>query len=85
LSRRFTNGWFRRGCIAPRTSNREAAKVIEKTQRDLNIALINELSMIFDRMGIDTLSVLEAAVTKWNFLNFRPGLVGGHCMRGPYS
>jgi UDP-N-acetyl-D-galactosamine dehydrogenase len=58
----------------------EAAKVIENTQRDLNIALINELSMIFDRMGIDTLSVLEAAGTKWNFLNFRPGLVGGHCI-----
>lgn len=58
----------------------EAAKVIENTQRDLNIALMNELSMIFDRMGIDTLDVLEAAGTKWNFLNFRPGLVGGHCI-----
>ena len=58
----------------------EAAKVIENTQRDLNIALINELSMIFDRMDIDTSSVLEAAGTKWNFLNFRPGLVGGHCI-----
>jgi UDP-N-acetyl-D-galactosamine dehydrogenase len=58
----------------------EAAKVIENTQRDLNIALMNELSMIFDRLGIDTLEVLEAAGTKWNFLNFRPGLVGGHCI-----
>ena len=58
----------------------EAAKVIENTQRDLNIALINELAMIFNRMGIDTLDVLEAAGTKWNFLPFRPGLVGGHCI-----
>jgi len=58
----------------------EAAKVIENTQRDLNIALINELALIFDRLGIDTLEVLEAAGTKWNFLNFRPGLVGGHCI-----
>ena len=58
----------------------EAAKVIENTQRDLNIALMNELSMIFDRMGIDTLDVLEASGTKWNFLPFRPGLVGGHCI-----
>ena len=58
----------------------EAAKVIENTQRDLNIALINELAMIFNRMGIDTQSVLEAAGTKWNFLLFRPGLVGGHCI-----
>ncbi|NNG02466.1 MAG: nucleotide sugar dehydrogenase [Desulfobacteraceae bacterium] len=58
----------------------EAAKVIENTQRDLNIALMNELSMIFDRIGIDTLEVLEAAGTKWNFLPFRPGLVGGHCI-----
>jgi UDP-N-acetyl-D-galactosamine dehydrogenase len=58
----------------------EAAKVIENTQRDLNIALMNELSMIFDRVGIDTLEVLEAAGTKWNFLPFRPGLVGGHCI-----
>ena len=58
----------------------EAAKVIENTQRDLNIALMNELSMIFDTMGIDTLEVLEAAGTKWNFLPFRPGLVGGHCI-----
>lgn len=58
----------------------EAAKVIENTQRDLNIALMNELSLIFNRMGIDTLEVLEAAGTKWNFLPFRPGLVGGHCI-----
>jgi UDP-N-acetyl-D-galactosamine dehydrogenase len=58
----------------------EAAKVIENTQRDLNIALVNELSVIFHLMGIDTLSVLEAAGTKWNFLPFRPGLVGGHCI-----
>lgn len=58
----------------------EAAKVIENTQRDLNIALMNELSMIFERLGIDTLDVLQAAGTKWNFLPFRPGLVGGHCI-----
>ncbi len=58
----------------------EAAKVIENTQRDLNIALINELALIFDRLGIDTEEVLEAAGTKWNFLPFRPGLVGGHCI-----
>jgi UDP-N-acetyl-D-galactosamine dehydrogenase len=58
----------------------EAAKVIENTQRDLNIALMNELSIIFDKIGIDTLDVLSAAGTKWNFLPFRPGLVGGHCI-----
>lgn len=58
----------------------EAAKVIENTQRDVNIALVNELAMIFDRVGIDTEEVLEAAGTKWNFLPFRPGLVGGHCI-----
>ncbi len=58
----------------------EAAKVIENTQRDLNISLVNELAMIFNRMGIDTQAVLEAAGTKWNFLPFRPGLVGGHCI-----
>lgn len=58
----------------------EAAKVIENTQRDLNIALMNELAVIFDRLNIDTLEVLEAAGTKWNFLPFRPGLVGGHCI-----
>lgn len=58
----------------------EAAKVIENTQRDVNIALVNELAVIFNLMGIDTLEVLEAAGTKWNFLPFRPGLVGGHCI-----
>jgi UDP-N-acetyl-D-glucosamine/UDP-N-acetyl-D-galactosamine dehydrogenase len=58
----------------------EAAKVIENTQRDLNIALMNELALIFERIGIDTLEVLKAAGTKWNFLPFRPGLVGGHCI-----
>lgn len=58
----------------------EAAKIVENTQRDLNIALMNELSMIFDRMGINTYDVLEAAGTKWNFLKFSPGLVGGHCI-----
>ena len=58
----------------------EAAKVIENTQRDLNIALVNELALIFHKLGIDTLEVLEAAGTKWNFLPFRPGLVGGHCI-----
>lgn len=58
----------------------EAAKVIENTQRDLNIAFVNELSVIFNRMGIDTNEVLEAAATKWNFLHFKPGLVGGHCI-----
>lgn len=58
----------------------EAAKVIENTQRDVNIALVNELALIFNRLGIDTLEVLEAAGTKWNFLPFRPGLVGGHCI-----
>jgi len=58
----------------------EAAKVIENTQRDLNIALVNELAIIFDRMGLDTSDVLAAASTKWNFLPFRPGLVGGHCI-----
>jgi UDP-N-acetyl-D-galactosamine dehydrogenase len=58
----------------------EAAKVIENTQRDLNIALMNELSLIFNKLGIDTLEVLQAAGTKWNFMPFRPGLVGGHCI-----
>ncbi|CAK7003969.1 MAG: UDP-N-acetyl-D-glucosamine 6-dehydrogenase [Desulfovibrio sp.] len=65
---------------APSIKVAEAAKVIENTQRDLNIALMNELSMIFHNLGIDTLDVLEAAGTKWNFLPFRPGLVGGHCI-----
>ena len=58
----------------------EAAKMVENTQRDLNIALMNELSMLFDKMGINTYDVLEAASTKWNFLPFTPGLVGGHCI-----
>ena len=66
--------------LAPTIKVAEAAKVIENTQRDLNISLMNELSVIFERMGIDTLDVLEAAGTKWNFLPFRPGLVGGHCI-----
>ena len=65
---------------APSIRVAEAAKVIENTQRDVNIALINELAIIFDRLGIDTGDVLAAAGTKWNFLNFRPGLVGGHCI-----
>lgn len=65
---------------APSIATAEAAKVIENTQRDLNIALVNELSMLFERIGLDTLDVLTAASTKWNFLNFRPGLVGGHCI-----
>jgi UDP-N-acetyl-D-galactosamine dehydrogenase len=65
---------------APSIKVAEAAKVIENTQRDLNIALMNELALIFQRMGIDTLDVLEAAATKWNFLRFSPGLVGGHCI-----
>lgn len=65
---------------APTIKVAEAAKVIENTQRDLNIALMNELAVIFERMDIDTLDVLEAAGTKWNFLPFRPGLVGGHCI-----
>lgn len=65
---------------APNIRVAEAAKVIENTQRDLNIALINELAMIFNRMDIDTQAVLEAAGSKWNFLPFRPGLVGGHCI-----
>ncbi|MBK5225494.1 MAG: nucleotide sugar dehydrogenase [Thermoleophilia bacterium] len=65
---------------APSIKVTEAAKVIENTQRDLNIALMNELAMLFDRMGIDTAAVLDAAATKWNFLDFRPGLVGGHCI-----
>lgn len=65
---------------APSIKVAEAAKVIENTQRDVNIALINELALIFNRLGIDTQAVLEAAGTKWNFLPFRPGLVGGHCI-----
>jgi len=66
--------------LAPSIRVAEAAKVIENSQRDINIAFVNELAMIFNRMGIDTLDVLEAAGTKWNFLPFRPGLVGGHCI-----
>ena len=65
---------------APNIKTAEAAKVIENTQRDLNIALINELALIFHKLGIDTRDVLEAAATKWNFLRFEPGLVGGHCI-----
>jgi UDP-N-acetyl-D-galactosamine dehydrogenase len=65
---------------APSIKVAEAAKVIENTQRDLNIALMNELSVIFHKMGINTYDVLKAACTKWNFLNFVPGLVGGHCI-----
>ena len=72
----ITAGVYRASCIKVA----EAAKVIENTQRDLNIALMNELAMIFDRIGIDTSEVLAAAGTKWNFLNFKPGLVGGHCI-----
>ena len=66
--------------LAPSIKVAEAAKVIENSQRDINIAFVNELSLIFERMGIDTQDVLEAAGTKWNFLPFRPGLVGGHCI-----
>ena len=66
--------------LAPTIKVAEAAKVIENSQRDINIAFVNELSKIFTRMGIDTLDVLEAASTKWNFLPFKPGLVGGHCI-----
>lgn len=66
--------------MAPTIKVAEAAKVIENSQRDINIAFVNELSMIFNRLGIDTNAVLEAAGTKWNFLPFRPGLVGGHCI-----
>ena len=65
---------------APSIKVAEAAKVIENTQRDLNIAFMNELSAIFHQLGIDTGDVLAAAATKWNFLNFQPGLVGGHCI-----
>ena len=66
--------------LAPTIKVAEAAKVIENSQRDINIAFVNELAMIFNKMGIDTNAVLEAAGTKWNFLPFRPGLVGGHCI-----
>ena len=81
----FVDGLYRRVItagthMAPSIKVAEAAKVIENTQRDLNIALVNELAIIFNRLGIDTQAVLEAAGTKWNFLPFRPGLVGGHCI-----
>jgi len=66
--------------LAPSIKVAEAAKVIENTQRDLNIAFVNELAIIFNKLGIDTTAVLEAAGTKWNFLKFKPGLVGGHCI-----
>ena len=66
--------------LAPSIKVAEAAKVIENTQRDVNIALINELAIIFDRMGIDTGEIIEAASTKWNFIKLKPGLVGGHCI-----
>ena len=72
----ITAGTFKAGSIKVA----EAAKVIENTQRDLNIALVNDLAILFNKLGIDTLDVLEAAGTKWNFLPFRPGLVGGHCI-----
>lgn len=72
----ITAGTYR----APSIRVAEAAKVIENVQRDVNIALVNELALIFDKLGIDTMDVLEAAGTKWNFLPFRPGLVGGHCI-----
>ena len=65
---------------APSLKVAEAAKVIENTQRDLNIALINELSILFNKLNIDTKAVLDAAASKWNFLPFKPGLVGGHCI-----
>ncbi|MBI2603580.1 MAG: nucleotide sugar dehydrogenase [Deltaproteobacteria bacterium] len=70
---------------APNIATAEAAKVIENTQRDLNVALINELAMLFDRLGLDTQDVLAAAGTKWNFLPFTPGLVGGHCYSGKHT
>ena len=72
----ITAGTHRASCIKVA----EAAKVIENTQRDLNIALVNDLAILFNKLGIDTLEVLQAAGTKWNFLPFRPGLVGGHCI-----
>ena len=66
--------------LAPSIKVAEAAKVIENSQRDLNIAFVNELSLIFDKIGLDTMEVLETAGSKWNFLPFRPGMVGGHCI-----
>jgi UDP-N-acetyl-D-galactosamine dehydrogenase len=84
-SAEFVDGIYRRIVkagthLAPSIKVAEAAKVIENAQRDLNIAFVNELSMIFNRIGVDTTEVLEAAATKWNFLPFKPGLVGGHCI-----
>ena len=80
-SRRSTSWWVEAGVYrAESIKVAEAAKVIENSQRDINIAFMNELSIIFNKMGIDTKSVLEAAGTKWNFLKFFPGLVGGHCI-----
>ena len=72
----ITGGTYR----APSIKVAEAAKAIENAQRDINISFVNELALMFDRMGLDTSDVLEAAGTKWNFLNFKPGLVGGHCI-----
>jgi UDP-N-acetyl-D-galactosamine dehydrogenase len=66
--------------LAPSIKVAEASKAIENAQRDINISFVNELSLIFDKIGIDTFDVLEAASTKWNFLNYKPGLVGGHCI-----
>ena len=66
--------------LAPSIKIAEAAKVIENTQRDVNIALINEFAVVFNKLNLDTYSVLDAASTKWNFLPFKPGLVGGHCL-----
>ena len=76
----FINLLFPQVHLASSIKVAEAAKVIENTQRDLNIALVNELSIIFNKLGIDTKDVLEAAETKWNFIPFQSGLVGGHCI-----
>ena len=67
--------------LAPNIKTAEASKVIENSQRDINIAFMNELSLIFKRMNISTHEVLKASNTKWNFMDFKPGLVGGHCIR----
>lgn len=77
----FTGGLYK----APNIKTAEAAKVIENIQRDINVALVNELALIFDRCGIETSEVLKAAGTKWNFLNFHPGLVGGHCYNSHHT
>ena len=66
--------------IAPSIRVAEASKIIENVQRDVNISLVNEFALIFEKLNIDTKEVLDAAATKWNFLNFKPGLVGGHCI-----